>query len=125
MTTVAKGAVSTRRPGFKRDVASRSSSRLPTRTKTEDAGTEAKATSNMTGYALFPASTGLGMHAYTFDATTGTVVAHKTVVGPFASYYNGYDGESTRIFPFDTERARFYTVDVWASDAPVKPAASS
>lgn len=80
---------------------------------------------NATGYALFPASVASTLHAYTFDAATGAVTANHQVTGPFATYYQGYFGEGTRLLPFDSKAARFYLAEQWADPgAPVRSASS-
>lgn len=71
-----------------------------------------KALSNLTGYALFPLDTLFpGMHAFAFDASTGVVTSKVAISGPFAKYYDGYYGGSTRLFAFDASTAKFYIAD--------------
>ena len=74
---------------------------------------------NFTGYALFPIDSMVTtrMDAFTFDAFTGEVLAKNPVTGPFAQYYTGYYGESTRVFAFDAHNRSFYLAEQYDASA--------
>ncbi len=84
-------------------------------------GAAVTTTTNATGFALFPATGMLasGMQLLRFDAATGVVLAKLSVSGPFAQYYNGFYGESTRVLPFDPESSQFLLAEAWDPDAGV------
>ena len=72
----------------------------------------AKTSSNATAYALFTRALLPGLVAFEFDTGSGRVKRKRSVSGPFATYYSGFYGEGTRVFPWDPVTATFYFADV-------------
>lgn len=75
------------------------------------------------GYAVFTQALRFGLVAYAFDAG-GNVQAKRQLSGPFASYYERYYGEGTRVLPWDGAAKRFYFADILINasadgDAPI------
>jgi len=68
--------------------------------------------SKLVGYAVFTQALLFGLVAYEFDATTGHVQAKRRLTGPFATYYERYYGEGTRLLPWDGVAKKFYFADV-------------
>ena len=66
---------------------------------------------NGTAYALFTKTLLSGLIAYTIDTSSGKVLAHHGVKGPFADYMELYYGEGTRLLPWDPSSAKFFLAD--------------
>jgi len=70
-----------------------------------------------TVYALFTSGTASGINAVAIDASSGNITHLKSVTGPAGQYFAGFYGGTTRVFPFDALKARFYVLDIDQSTA--------
>lgn len=75
-------------------------------------GNVAVASDNLTVYALFTTGMASDLDCLTIDASTGSIVALTPVIGPAATYFAKFYGESTRVFPFDPARRKFFFLDI-------------
>lgn len=66
----------------------------------------------LTVYALFTASVTSDLTCLTISASTGDIVHSVLASGPVKDYDAGLYGESTRVFPFDPTRGKFFFFDI-------------
>ena len=66
----------------------------------------------LTVYALFTASVASDLTCLTIEASTGEITNSVLASGPVKDYDAGLYGESTRQFPFDPTRGKFYFFDI-------------
>jgi len=73
---------------------------------------EEDAAASFTVYALFTTTTASGISCLTLDSATGAISKSLPVSGPAGVYFTKLYGESTRVFPFDSKRQKFFFLDI-------------
>lgn len=63
-------------------------------------------------YAMFTTQVKSDLQCLTVDPATGVISSLVLVSGPAADYFAKLYGESTRLFPFDPIRSKFFFVDI-------------